>query len=63
MKTYGEEYGFTVSVAEPVASRDGDKFSSTSVRDALRDEKFVVTVDPEIADRARGAIERMVAIG
>jgi riboflavin kinase/FMN adenylyltransferase len=37
MKTYGAEYGFTVSVAEPVASREGDKFSSTGVRDALRD--------------------------
>ncbi|WP_454758602.1 bifunctional riboflavin kinase/FAD synthetase [Caulobacter segnis] len=41
MKAYGEEYGFTVSVAEPVADcsaeGDGDKFSSTGVRDALRD--------------------------
>lgn len=36
LKTYGAEYGFTVSIAEPVASRDGDKFSSTGVRDALR---------------------------
>jgi len=36
LRTYGEEYGFTVSIAEPVASRDGDKFSSTGVRDALR---------------------------
>jgi quinolinate synthase len=33
------------------------------VRDALRDWQFEVTVDPEIAARARGAIERMVAIG
>src|SRR5438445_11696770 len=32
-------------------------------RDALRDWKFEVTVEPEIADRARGAIERMVALG
>jgi riboflavin kinase/FMN adenylyltransferase len=41
MKTYGAEFGFTVSVAEPVADcsagSDGDKFSSTGVRDALRD--------------------------
>lgn len=37
LKAYGAEYGFTVSIAEPVASRDGEKFSSTAVRDALRD--------------------------
>jgi quinolinate synthase len=33
------------------------------LRDSLRDWKYEVTVDPEIAERARGAIERMVAIG
>jgi quinolinate synthase len=33
------------------------------VRDALRDWQHEVTVDPEIAARARGAIDRMVAIG
>ena len=33
------------------------------LRDALRDWKHVVTVEPEISERARGAIERMVAIG
>ena len=32
------------------------------LRDSLRDWKHVVTVEPEIAARARGAIERMVAI-
>ena len=32
-------------------------------RDALRDWKFEVEVDPEIAARARGSIERMVALG
>jgi quinolinate synthase len=32
------------------------------LRDSLRDWKYVVTVEPEIAERARGAIERMVAI-
>jgi quinolinate synthase len=32
-------------------------------RDALRGMKHVVTVEPEIAERARGAIGRMVAIG
>jgi quinolinate synthase len=33
------------------------------LRDSLRDWKHEVTVDPEIAARARGAIERMVALG
>ncbi len=32
------------------------------VRDSLRDGKHVVTVPPELADRARLAIDRMVAI-
>ena len=32
------------------------------LRDSLRDWKHVVTVEPEIAARARGAIDRMVAI-
>ena len=33
------------------------------LRDSLRDWKHLVTVDPEIAARARGAIDRMVALG
>src|SRR5207248_11541800 len=33
------------------------------VRDSLRDLRYRVTVDPEIAARARLAIERMVSIG
>jgi riboflavin kinase/FMN adenylyltransferase len=60
LKAYGEEYGFSVSIAEPVASRDGDKFSSTSVRDALRDGQ------PEHAARILGrpfAIEGVVRRG
>ncbi|MDO8296115.1 MAG: bifunctional riboflavin kinase/FAD synthetase [Caulobacter sp.] len=36
MKTYGAEFGFTVSVAEAVGE-GAEKFSSTAVRDALRD--------------------------
>ena len=32
------------------------------VRDSLRDRKHVVTVDPKLADKARLAIDRMVAI-
>jgi quinolinate synthase len=34
----------------------------TKLRDALRDNKYQVTVEPETADRARLAIERMVSI-
>jgi quinolinate synthase len=33
------------------------------LRDSLRDWKYAVEVEPEIAARARGAIERMVALG
>ena len=32
------------------------------LRDSLRDWKYVVTVPEEIAERASGAIDRMVAI-
>ena len=32
------------------------------LRDSLRDWRQVVTVEPAVASRARGAIERMVAI-
>jgi quinolinate synthase len=33
------------------------------VRDSLRDWKHVVTVEPQVAERARGAIDRMIALG
>jgi quinolinate synthase len=33
------------------------------VRDSLRDWKYEIEVDPEIARRARGAIDRMVSLG
>jgi quinolinate synthase len=33
------------------------------LRDSLRDWRFEVTVPEDVADRARLAIERMVAIG
>lgn len=39
MRAYGQEMGFGVSVAEPVGDDAGEKFSSTAVRDALRDGK------------------------
>lgn len=37
MRVYGEELGFGVSVAEAVSGEEGAKFSSTGVREALRD--------------------------
>lgn len=37
MKAYGEELGFGVSVAQELTDGSGDKFSSTAVREALRD--------------------------
>ncbi|HEX5775884.1 MAG TPA: FAD synthetase family protein, partial [Caulobacteraceae bacterium] len=59
MRTYGEELGFTVSVAEAVGD-GGEKFSSTAVRDALRDGR------PEVAAAILGrpfAIEGVVRRG
>ncbi|MDZ4320234.1 MAG: bifunctional riboflavin kinase/FAD synthetase [Phenylobacterium sp.] len=37
MKDYGQDFGFGVSVAAAVADDSGEKYSSTGVRDALRD--------------------------
>jgi len=37
MRAYGRELGFGVSVAEEVSDRSGEKFSSTAIRDALRE--------------------------
>ena len=37
MRAYGEELGFTVSVAPAVTGEEGDKFSSTQIREALRE--------------------------
>ena len=37
MRAYGDELGFGVSVAEPAEDGAGEKFSSTHVREALRD--------------------------
>ena len=34
-----------------------------NLRDSLRDWKHVVTVAPDIAERARGAIDRTAAVG
>jgi riboflavin kinase/FMN adenylyltransferase len=37
LRRYGEELGFSVSIAEPVGDGPEEKFSSTQVRDALRE--------------------------
>lgn len=37
MRAYGQELGFTVSVAPPVTGEEGAKFSSTRIREALRE--------------------------
>ena len=60
MRAYGREMGFGVSVAEPVADDEGEKFSSTEVREALRDGH------PEVAGAILGrpfAIEGAVQRG
>ncbi|MBW8812323.1 MAG: bifunctional riboflavin kinase/FAD synthetase [Caulobacterales bacterium] len=60
MRTYGLEMGFGVSVAEAVGDGGGEKFSSSGVREALRDGH------PEIAGEILGrpfAIEGPVQRG
>lgn len=60
MKTYGAALGFSVSVAAAVSDGAGEKFSSTAVREALRDGR------PEEAARILGrpfAIEGVVRRG
>jgi riboflavin kinase/FMN adenylyltransferase len=59
MRRYGEEFGFTVSVAEAAGDQDG-KFSSTGARNALREGH------PELATEILGrpfAIEGLVQKG
>jgi quinolinate synthase len=50
------------AVSERAICRYMKMITLEKLRDSLRDWKHVVTVDPQIADRARGAIERMVEI-
>ena len=50
------------AVSERAICRYMKMITLEKLRDSLRDWKHVVTVEPAIADRARGAIERMVAI-
>jgi quinolinate synthase len=50
-------------VREDAVCRFMKMITLEKVRDSLRDRRHEVTVEPEIAARARGAIDRMVAIG
>ena len=50
-------------VREDAVCRFMKMITLAKVRDSLRDGVHEVTVDPEIAARARGAIDRMVALG
>ena len=50
-------------VREDAVCRFMKMITLEKVRDSLRDWQHEVTVEPEIAARARGAIDRMVAIG
>ena len=51
-----------VAMSERAVCRYMKMITLEKLRDSLRDSKFVVTVDPAIAERARGAIRRMVEI-
>ena len=51
------------AVSERAICRYMKMITLPKLRDSLRDGRHVVTVDPAIAARARGAIDRMVAIG
>jgi quinolinate synthase len=52
-----------VAAREAAVCRFMKMITLEKARDSLRDMKYVVTVEPEIAARAGGAIDRMVAIG
>ena len=52
-----------VAAREAAVCRFMKMISLEKARDSLRDLKHVVTVEPELAARARGAIDRMVSIG
>ena len=51
------------AVSERAVCRYMKMITLEKLRDSLRDWKYVVAVEPGIAERARGAIERMVALG
>jgi quinolinate synthase len=56
----GKEF---IAARESAECRYMKQITLENVRDALRDLKYDVTVAPDIASRARRAIERMLAIG
>jgi quinolinate synthase len=56
----GKEF---VAARESAECRYMKQITLENLRDALRDEKYEVTVAPDVARRARRAIERMLAIG
>lgn len=49
-------------IDESISCKYMKMITLTKVRDSLRDMTHVVTVDPALAARARGAIERMIAL-
>jgi quinolinate synthase len=51
------------AVSEKAICRYMKMITLEKLRDSLRDWKHVVTVPPDVAERARGAIDRMVAVG
>jgi quinolinate synthase len=51
------------AVSEKAICRYMKKITLVKLRDSLRDWKHVVTVPEDVAARARGAIDRMVAVG
>jgi quinolinate synthase len=51
------------AVSERAICRYMKMITLPKLRDSLRDGKHVVTVDPEIAAKARASIDSMVAIG
>ena len=52
-----------VAAREAAVCRFMKMITLEKARDSLRDGKYLVTVPPETSARARGAIDRMVAIG
>jgi quinolinate synthase len=51
------------AVSEKAICRYMKMITLEKLRDSLRDWKYEVAVPKEIAERARGAIDRMVAVG
>ena len=51
------------AISERAICRYMKMITLPKLRDSLRDGTHLVTVDPEIAAKARASIDRMVAIG